>query len=110
LLCGFAIDWQDYLTWRIDRKLNFNDFKGKPNGKFSFAARSEIRLRYRFDDINDKIYYIKAEFLFNRSWMRKEYSNDSNLLMHEQSHFDVAEIYDRKFRYNVSKKAIRAKM
>jgi predicted secreted Zn-dependent protease len=42
-------------------------------------------------------------FVPNKSWVKSEYKSDFELLKHEQLHFDISELYARKFREQLSK-------
>jgi hypothetical protein len=68
---------EDYIVWDENRKLTWDDFKGKPNTKSKFKA------------ITRTLVVIKV------SWTKL---NTDELLKHEQLHFDISELMVRKFR------------
>lgn len=43
----------------------------------------------------------EAVFFCRRSWKKKEWISES-ILMHEQKHFDIVELYARKLRKNIA--------
>jgi len=89
---------EDYILWTANRKLKFEDFKGKPK-EFSFfekALSACAITNSRYIEIGKPpIFDIKAVFLINKSWIVQK---DSVTLKHEQVHFDIAELYARKTR------------
>jgi hypothetical protein len=98
------------IKWSPDYKLNVNDFKspkydfksGKHDtSKFKVLAYSCVAIGYSFSTEKGKL-IVDAFGLFYRdsSWMK---APDEATLKHEQGHFDITEIYARKF-----EKAVRA--
>lgn len=99
----FSFAQEDKMFWKEGRKLTWNDFKEKAPSFHSSAAITASGLSYGFSaDINRGNvvvnYEIKAYFLTNESWVKPRFKNDEYLLEHEQLHFDITELYVRKFR------------
>ena len=44
---------------------------------------------------------ITNKFIKDKSWIKPKFKNDT-VLIHEQGHFDIEEIYARKFRMQIS--------
>lgn len=95
---------QDYETilWETGKKLRWEDFKGKPENQRA-AAVTASGLTYRFSttkkngEVVDIDYEVTSFFYPNKSWYKPEVC-DSIILSHEQLHFDITELYARKFR------------
>ena len=94
------------ISWDIDYRLEWSDFKGTPKPvdhavavtasgiTFSYATKkSDTRLiDYRVE--------ISADFYPEKSWCVKERVNN-NILNHERLHFDITELHARKFRKRI---------
>jgi len=95
------------IQWRADEKLTWNDFQAKPDYSHPYAAITYSGISYGFsaDIINGEVkvnYDINCFFVVNKSWVKKRYLNDNELLVHEQLHFDITELFVRKFRKKLS--------
>ena len=83
----------DFIKWREDRKLTWEDFKAAPVKIGNTAAMTTTHLGFAYNISNGKITYkIDCRFEKNRSWGLVK--NDW-ILTHEQGHFDIAEIFAR---------------
>jgi hypothetical protein len=94
LLCVTVIQTNNLIPWSAARKLTWDDFKGTPDPHSSNAAltSSNINIEFGYDEKGFQ-YSIKCNFDKNRSWVRIK---NNDVLVHEQGHFDIAEIYARK--------------
>jgi hypothetical protein len=94
LLCITVIQSNNLIPWSASRKLAWNDFKGHPDPHSSNAAltSSNINIEFGYDEKGFQ-YSIKCSFDKDRSWVRIK---NNDVLVHEQGHFDIAEIYARK--------------
>ncbi|MDT0557059.1 DUF922 domain-containing protein [Ichthyenterobacterium sp. W332] len=96
------------ISWQSSRKLTWSDFKAKPVTGTSAVAltASGITFGYsvetRGDDIITFETHVFSHFYPEKSWVIKEDAND-HILGHEQLHFDITELYVRKFREGISK-------
>jgi len=92
------------ITWSAERKLVWDDFKGKPDNNNTNAAltSSGIEFGYNYGDKGFS-YQINCMFEKNKSWGRLK---TDYILAHEQGHFDISEIHARKL--NKALKAYRA--
>ena len=107
LIClgGFAqngSDADDFIIWNKARKLTWNDFKGKAPSDTPVAALTASGISYSFSSVEhgDGMairYIITANFYPSRSWYQPRYGSD-NVLAHEQLHFDITELFARRFR------------
>ena len=83
----------DFIDWRAGRKLEWNDYKSKPDPTSDAAASTTtyLGIEYHFSN-NQFTYSITCRFSKNRSWGL--YQTDY-ILSHEQGHFDITEIFAR---------------
>jgi predicted secreted Zn-dependent protease len=88
-----VIQTNNQIPWSASRKLTWSDFKGNPDPNSSNAALTSSNINIEFG-YNEKgfQYSIKCNFDKNRSWVRIK---NNDVLVHEQGHFDIAEIYAR---------------
>ncbi|WP_299528664.1 DUF922 domain-containing protein [Ulvibacterium sp.] len=88
------------IPWSADRKLTWEDFKGKPLKTEWAAATTASGISYEFstsgplDDL--KVHFkVYTDFYPQKSWYRPKMC-DSVILSHEQLHFDISELFARK--------------
>jgi len=103
--CTFAQDIE--LSWNADKKLKWSDFKATPDRSHPYAAITYSGMSYGFsaDVVNGEVYVnytVNCFFVANKSWVKKRYLGDAELLRHEQLHFDITELFTRKFRKELS--------
>lgn len=102
LVSFIYIQNDEKIYWNIKRKLTWNDFKGSPNYTAEDKAITNCSFQSSFLIKNDSVkIIIKSYMNTTKSWVKNGYKIDY-LLNHEQLHFDIAEIYARKFRQKVS--------
>ena len=93
----------DTILWNETTKLVWVDFKGAPNNSSSYKAFTESEIKTEIAaKKNEATISIKVFFDKNKSWV-KETSN-AELLKHEQTHFDITELWARKFRQKLKGK------
>lgn len=108
-LCVFCIqDNEPVITWSSSYKLSWEDFKAKPNINDDAVAITASGITFGFSftetDKNEMVSFtteIFAHFYPEHSWYKKELANN-HILEHEQLHFDITELFARKFRYRIS--------
>ncbi len=90
------------IKWSKDRKLTWNDFKGKSSSDAnSFGAESNCGFGFKTNTVRifDKIKVkIVNTFDCKSSWVLPNNKNSAELLEHEQLHFDLSQIYTRQLR------------
>lgn len=92
----------DTIYWSSCYKLKFEDFKEKLDTTSEFDAISSIKIDYDITQQSlGKITGLKVFCFFNKS-KSKAKNMDSTLLIHEQIHFNIAELYARKLRKKFS--------
>jgi len=97
---------KDTILWSESYRLDWTDFKGKAPSPSPYSAQSNCV--YGLLSIPsfsaDTLYLTEVLhpcFTRAASWVEKDSKQDS-LLLHEQLHFDLCELYGRKFRKTVS--------
>lgn len=101
ILLSARVVAQDTLYWTNGDQLEWEYFKKSPPERTDFRALATVGISGSFIEYND-LYCavsIRSYFVTNKSWVKKR---TAALLKHEQGHYDIAEIYSRKFREEVS--------
>lgn len=92
----------DTINWRASYKLKWSDFKGTPDSSSDNGAITSTTISYKIikkDSTLDVIVFCS----FNKPWSWSKYKNSKIGLLHEQGHFDISELFARKFRETVRK-------
>ncbi|SEW35636.1 hypothetical protein SAMN05428988_4367 [Chitinophaga sp. YR573] len=99
--------YETKFEWSSTRKLTWDDFKGtpKPNRDTNIAATTSCRLGLRVDPGANVI--VTNEFICYQSSARPTQKKPA-LLVHEQLHFDLCEIYARKLRKELAEAHLNA--
>jgi hypothetical protein len=88
---------EDVITWKADRKLTWEDYRGKPQKRFAAASTVYSLGRYVYAR-DGKVYaLVEAYFYCKDSWKKVDWINDE-VLAHEQKHFDLVELFARRMR------------
>ena len=92
---------KDTIYWNINRKLTWEDFKGRPDKTTNLLAMTQAGIGYEVACNNGEL-KLKIYCYFNakKSWTKETDSDD--LLRHEQLHFDITELYTRQLRKKLS--------
>ncbi len=111
-LFGFT-NAQDKIFWDKNRKLEWADFQSKSRPNTSNAAATTFcGISYLLNSPTKKFtsgqVKIESFFIPSKSWAHLEHKTDI-ILMHEQSHFDIAELFARRFRKIIFDKTLDAK-
>ncbi len=94
---------ENLMFWQSGNKLTWEDFKGKPDKSSPYKALTYGRIKTDVSANSKEAHIIiKTSFDKNKSWV-KELRID-NLLAHEQLHFDIIELWARKFRQKLKGK------
>ena len=100
------------IVWSDDTKLNWSNFKAESNPAVFEDSHSAIHYGFTWiidsDKLDNTIVFkinqidVTVEFNPLISWVRQSESSD-NLLIHEQGHFDLAEITKRNYEKTLKK-------
>jgi hypothetical protein len=95
VLCSFDRSNSSLIDWSKERRLTWSDFKASPDPSSPNAALTGTSIKFDFSYSSAKgfQYHISCQFDKTKSWGRVK---NEYILMHEQGHFDIAEIYARK--------------
>ncbi|TXG35634.1 DUF922 domain-containing protein [Seonamhaeicola maritimus] len=110
LLCCFLCVKNDepVIAWNDTYKLTWSDFKGEPDIYSSAVATTASGITFGFSikQTNGRAVSFKtnvnAHFYPKKSWYKPDRAN-IHVLNHEQLHFNITELFARKFRYRISK-------
>ena len=103
VLFGLLSNGEVIKVWNNGEKLQWTDFKNKFNKRTTSGAASNVDFDYSPSLLNEDSIRIIIEAKFNtfESWYNPNDTSNYGLA-HEQLHFDIAEIFARKFRKEVS--------
>jgi len=96
------------ISWNDSRKLKWEDFKGNPNSQSDAVALTASGITFGYSvktsgkRVIDYSTTVKAHFYPKKSWYLSEKA-DNHILAHEQLHFDITELYARKFRQQLER-------
>lgn len=94
------------IEWNLDRKLKWDDFKADPPLLSVTKASASANCGFDVSAATDSKkglteVTIKNIFYGNKSWVREDKKHRLDLLVHEQGHFDLCEVYARLLRKRV---------
>jgi hypothetical protein len=91
------------IPWSLNRRLAWSDFLGPPPAESAEAARTVYLLSYQSRCRGQEFQFnVSALFLPRQSWVRPRVLASmearARVLGHEQTHFDLTEVYARRMR------------
>ena len=96
------------IYWQENNFLTWNDFRGKPNLSSPYKALTESGIKIEIKSTGDNADIIlQTYFDKTQSWVKENIN--PNLLMHEQVHFNIVEVWARKFRQRLKGKTFSVK-
>jgi hypothetical protein len=109
ICCFLSVQKEEpILSWNISYRLSWDDFKAKPNKTSSTVAITASGITFGFSltqtDRNEVVSFktdVHAHFYPEQSWYKMTLA-DNHVLGHEQLHFDITELFARKFRLRIS--------
>jgi len=101
IFLSFYEKGEEVISWSQRNKLTWSDYKGKPQKRFAAASTVYSLGRHVFAEEGKVKASIEAYFYCNDSWKKDDWINDE-VLAHEQKHFDIVELYARRFRKQIS--------
>jgi len=95
--------YETQVDWSPVRKLSIADFKGKPrtDAPKNYAAETAagfVMQTNRVTPFKTPKFIVFSRFDCYKSWIGEESKGKAEILEHEQSHFDINEIYARQLR------------
>lgn len=96
LLCAATTAYNE-IVWNSEAKLGWSDFGARPaGGHFAALTASGISYSYTAKQYSFEV-EVYAVFDKDESWVDRDVATAS-LLVHEQLHFDITELWARKLR------------
>lgn len=94
------------IPWSADRRLSWEDFKGVPNPADDFVASTNSGISFSFSYKESKghkelTYQVLSNFYPDLSWRLPDMDSEY-ILQHEQTHFDISELFARKLRKSLA--------
>jgi hypothetical protein len=103
IFCSWKGEKTDSICWSEERRLIWNDFQDKADTAGIYKGKKAITSVYietlYYNDAGLPNYRVSNVFEKDRSWTID--TTSSLLLMHEQLHFDISELYARKIRKGI---------
>lgn len=98
LLFSFLLVGGDqFIAWSADRKLTWEDFAGPVDEESSYTAHTWSKISIGWECDGD-IFHFTATAKFDKELSWKREAITPKLLVHEQLHFDITEVYARRMR------------
>lgn len=93
---------EEKIVWQENRKLTWEDFRGVPNRADTFVASTNSGISFSFSLKESEKgievdYTVLSNFYPDLSWHRPNKVSEY-ILKHEQTHFDISELFARKLR------------
>ena len=95
---------EEKIEWTEDYNLQWTDFKATTAVGSGFVASTSSGIAYSYKEVNgDKNIKINVfcNFYPQKSWYSKNDATDY-ILKHEQTHFDISELYKRIFKERIA--------
>ena len=105
-VCFISQEDEATITWSEDLELHWSDFRAEPKPQGNAAALTASGITFGFSttktktELVDFTFDVKSHFYPNQSWRIKEPFGDI-VLAHERLHFDITELFARKFRQRI---------
>ncbi len=102
----FLYQEETTITWSENLVLEWSDFKGEPKPVGDAVATTASGISFGFSTtrsssgLEDYSFHIAAHFYPDKSWHVNEPLSNV-VLNHERLHFDITELYARKFRQRI---------
>ncbi|MGK0386126.1 MAG: hypothetical protein ACI849_000733 [Patiriisocius sp.] len=106
LLSFTSVNDKEKVAWEEGSKLSWSMFKGSPENLSGFVAstNSGISVSFSVATRDGKVrvnYEVQSYFYPNNSWYKRGHVN-AYVLAHEQTHFDISELFSRKLKQEFS--------
>lgn len=98
----YAQEEEKAILWSLEKRLSWDDFQAEPPSNGNVAATTASGISYYFSsrEIDGRMqvdFTVRTYFYPEKSWHIPEMCNEV-ILSHEQLHFDIAELFARKMR------------
>ena len=97
---------KEKIAWNETRQLTWDDFRGTPKSGANFVASTNSGMSFSFSytEKNGKRtmqHNVTCNFYPEQSWFKPGKVSEY-ILKHEQTHFDISELYARKLRMRIA--------
>ncbi|MBC7861719.1 MAG: hypothetical protein IAF38_02020 [Bacteroidia bacterium] len=101
VFCSFILQNNERLIWSKSKPPQWEDFMGQPDAHSDFKAYTSFYISWK-TEIKDDTLIVSMNNFFekNLSWVKEDRRKE--LLLHEQFHFNISEVYTRIMRKNIS--------
>ncbi|WGK63926.1 DUF922 domain-containing protein [Croceiramulus getboli] len=105
-ISGGALTAQERIAWDAYRPLNWSDFQGIADRQVAYVANTASGISHSYE-IDQRGFFRKessvvtANFYPQYSWYKRNRVN-AQVLAHERVHFDISEVFARKFRKRIA--------
>jgi len=98
-LTVFSGNKEDEIRWSTKRNLVYTDFSGTIPSASPWAANTSSNIYFSYDFTSNELreVIVYSSFTPSKSWMRTKISS---VLIHEQLHFDITELFARRLTKN----------
>lgn len=97
-----APEYKTFYFWNENQKLKWSDFQGKPIPNIAEKAMTASSVEYSYSATGAEFKYeVLCKFFPKLSWKVEDQLN-AYMLQHEQTHFDITELYARLMRKRLS--------
>jgi hypothetical protein len=101
--------YEKEIEWTANRKLTWEDFKGVPKSFSNTNVAAQTYCGFGFQTnyvtlLTKTKIFVTTTFNCNLSWVRPDQKGRTDLLEHEQGHFDLCEVYARQLRKKLREK------
>lgn len=92
-----------HIPWSASTQLAWRNFRGRPRPAYFTVAQTSAAVTYQIGCLRQETRFtVLATFSTTESWVRVDIPNDTvagpQILRHEQTHFDLAEVNARQLR------------
>ena len=105
-----APEYKTFYLWKADQKLKWSDFQGKSYPEMDEKAMTTSSVEYSYSATGSTFKYeVLCKFFPKLSWKQQDTELNDYMLQHEQTHFDITELYARLMRKRLSEEVKTAK-
>ena len=98
---------RDFIIWTSSKKLTREDFEGTKPDSSNASAGASVKLRVNYDIRETSTSFdVRCVFFKKESWFVYRDPGE-HILLHEQGHFDIGEIFARELRKNLAEAVAR---
>lgn len=102
-------NFKEFILWKDSIQLTWKDFKGQPVNNAAEAAMTASSMEFSYNTKNTQIFWqVNVKFFPLLSWSNKS-KESAYILLHEQLHFNITELYARMLRKQLTENVFSTK-